>query len=167
MAEKETRLHRIVDSTIVKTCALLLFTAAVGFCGWMKRSFLSARVERFVVWAKDEHTIIEPGWRWMCWFSLPLLCCLFILFLWMRLKASSRYARKETILKILAEWAFRNQSELRKEILVRFCDIDTENNLKRGSARKYLKTIIDNHQGLRIDFIDNDTAFIGSQKEGC
>ena len=164
MAEKESRLNKIVDSTIARICTLLLFAVIVTAYGWMKRSFLTVQTQALCCWLKSEHTITTTGWYWVYCFSLPFFCPLLI-FLFIRRIAFHKYGKKETVLKILAEWVVNNQDDLEKGKVVRFRAIDIQNRLKRRSARKYLKTIIDNHKNLKIDFSDKETAYIGSRQK--
>ncbi len=165
MSKNHTRLSKILDSTIAKICASAALVVILAVCGWVKRSFLSAQIARITVWLKEEHSLTEPGWRLLCWFSLPFVCSLLIFLLWRWLRRSSKYSRKETIIKILAEWVTNNNDDLQKGKLVRFREIDIGKNLRRGSTGKHLKTVIDKCKKLQINFVDKDTAYVSAEAD--
>lgn len=152
----------ILQKLAVKGIASLIVLLFLAIIGYFKRSAVKYYAIEIWAWLNTDHTLIGSGKKLVGLFSLPFFIpLLLVIILWLCLRSSDKPYRKEsTVIKLLAQWVIDNQDNLARGRVVRFRDLDTENELKRGRAKKYLKRILDNHETLCLDKEDKYCALI-------
>lgn len=152
----------ILQKLAVKGIASLIILFLLSIIGYLKRTAVKDYTVALWAWLKTEHTLTGSGIKLIVLFSLPFLIFLVsVTFLWFCFRSSNKpYSKKSTVIKILAQWIVDNHGNLAQGRVVRFRELDTKNGLKRGSAKKYLKRILDNHNTLCIDKENKYTALI-------
>jgi hypothetical protein len=143
----------ILQKLMVKGIAALLILLSLSIVGYLNRTTMKDCIVAIWAFLNTEHTITTSGIRFVFYFSLPFLIPLLLAMLfWFYLRSSSKlYRKKHDIVRILAQWIMDNQDKLAEGQVVHFRVLDIELKLKKGSARKYLKRILDNHPTLCIE----------------
>ncbi|HUT47292.1 MAG TPA: hypothetical protein VMX36_13490 [Sedimentisphaerales bacterium] len=110
-------------------------TAIGGWLLWLYRTHLKN-------WLISEHSLELYGWLWILVFGLFLF--LIIYSLQCVLRGRGRLKDPKDVRNVLSKWwrHCTEQNSKQKEFTLYFSSIDDREKLKKGSAKKYLREIV-------------------------